>query len=378
MRNICFSPKNLKHGFFLVVIGTFLNTDLLIADDDPLDSYHNGVTLFVPAGKTVSILDKNGAPYTLVGGDAIQIVGPPEGRGASGPANWAYEVRVVDSTAEALTGKNFFTSKKNFYKMNTEPGAQTAPLVPSTNTDSAHCLPPPPGFNANIDKQIAEQEKKLLSTQYANVPPITSLPAMNDSKVMNDKCKNLIDDKGVVGPWGARLLEAMDTVDRGMDKLNTTEDKGEFMRGADFDLPGRSCFYDQIDMTPACPKFNTFSMERKKQVYLFMFAALAQKESSCNPKEQGQGVNGLADGLFQLEYSRALRDGSGRPRDYCKTNSSVDSQDLTFQFNCTAATLHMVNCTGGYSDINTTKGYWHKLRGNRWVIQKTKTFPGCV
>lgn len=179
-----------------------------------------------------------------------------------------------------------------------------------------------------------------------------SLPQLSDVRVYSPKCKNFIDENGELGPWGVRLLNAFEEVDP-------------------------ICFFDRIDVSNVCPNFKNFSRDRKGRWWNWLVLNKAQDEASCRVEAQAAGVNGTADGLMQLEYSYALRKASGRNPRYCRTEGPSDTQDLTFQFECTASIIKDEYCDKNRPLVNP-RGYWQNLnRANRWIAQRAAEFPGC-
>lgn len=183
--------------------------------------------------------------------------------------------------------------------------------------------------------------------------PLILLPLMSDVTVFNRKCKNFIDETGKLGEWGDILVKAIDRV-------------------------GSDCFYNKMEMGDTCKKFHLFDDKRKKQFWAYVFASIAQTESSCNPRARAPGANGIADGLLQLEYSRSLRSRSDRDEKFCKTNTPTNTQDITFQFECAASIFNDFHCGEPPRQLSSTEGYWERLRGSNNTISKLiKKFPEC-
>lgn len=142
---------------------------------------------------------------------------------------------------------------------------------------------------------------------------------------------------------------------------------------------GGRCFYDGgIDVSSLCPRFGTFTREEKEVFWVFVFASIAHHESSCIETRQARGVNGLADGLFQMEYGRTHRANAGRNPNLCKTRTGVNTQDLTFQAECSVSILKDTNCKYGKS-LDWNQGYWHLLRRKTsfGIGKKILKFKGC-
>ncbi|MCB0414800.1 MAG: hypothetical protein KDD50_10730 [Bdellovibrionales bacterium] len=184
------------------------------------------------------------------------------------------------------------------------------------------------------------------------------IDALNNRRVFSPKCLNYVDSHGKIGPWGKKVLDAFELADK------------------DY-KDGKSCFYDDLDVSYVCPKFKSFNENKKSIFWLYVYASMSQVESSCRVEAQAQGTNGIADGLLQLEYSKSLRRNSGRDPILCSTRQGVDTQSLDFQFNCSASIFRDIYCDRG-RPIHYAEGYWLKLRGKNKLIHKLiKRFPGC-
>lgn len=173
-------------------------------------------------------------------------------------------------------------------------------------------------------------------------------------------CQKLIQKSGRLGSWGTSLVSAMDRI-------------------------APDCFYQDIDTSNVCPNFNSLTLNQKKAFWVWVFTAIAMKESSCDETAQAPGVNGLADGLFQLEYSRDLRRGAGRDRTFCVTDRPVDTQSRTFQIECSLSIVRDTRCkvNEGRGEkrkkkLSSPGGYWLRLNGsNREISREITKFPGC-
>lgn len=138
------------------------------------------------------------------------------------------------------------------------------------------------------------------------------------------------------------------------------------------------CLYNQLDVSSVCPNYRSFTPEQKDLFWAFGFAGVAQHESSCNPDEDAQGVNDVADGLFQMEFSWAQRRSAGRDRELCVAyRPGTDSQNIRFQAQCSISILRDIHCEQYQLPLNSRHGYWHLLRGEGAIVDKWKQFPGC-
>jgi hypothetical protein len=168
-------------------------------------------------------------------------------------------------------------------------------------------------------------------------------------------CNKFMFSDGSFGPWGVALISAFERV-------------------------GTDCIYHS-DWSEICPGYTNFSEAKKRQLMVFAFAAVADKESTCNPKAQAQGKTDLAVGLFQLENSRRQRRAADR-HDLCSPNAAVkDPKAITFQMQCAAGTFYDYHCVR--SDDRYIRvgrgGYWQKWRRpNRTISLDIRKFPGCT
>jgi len=133
-------------------------------------------------------------------------------------------------------------------------------------------------------------------------------------------------------------------------------------------------------MSNICPKYSNFSLRRKQKFLAFLFAGLANNESSCR-LETGlvPATNGAASGLLQLEHEKHLRKSSGRDKDLCKTHTVWNTSDLNFQMQCSVSIIRDYHkCSRDKPRVlNYPTGYWENLRSERVVTQKARKFPGC-
>jgi hypothetical protein len=224
---------------------------------------------------------------------------------------------------------------------------------------------PEPECDETVTSKVVAAAGNIITSFFADnsKPPELDISTtvrfrdLNNPQIYNPLCKNLMDEFGNPGPWGTRMLQAMHDVD------------------STSDLP--SCFYERINVQSVCPKFRNLSQQEKMRFWLWTFVVKAQEESSCNPSAQAPGVNGLADGLFQMEYSKYWRAKAERNEHFCKTKESIDTQDLAFQFECTASTLKDKYCDRNLPLVNP-RGYWQNMnRLSRTISRRIATYPGC-
>lgn len=179
-------------------------------------------------------------------------------------------------------------------------------------------------------------------------------------------CSSFVRSNGQLGDFGRRTLAAIRAID-----------------------PDNSCFLGGgIPISDrVCPNYKHFSPQQRERYWVYHFAAMAYRETSCNPEISGDG--GRSDGLFQLEFDNQLRktnDNHGRNRGpACKPGIPWNTRELNFQFNCTASIMKLVNCRRNLDKPlgNGTRGSvaWSGLikpSGKLGVISsELKKFPGC-
>lgn len=167
-------------------------------------------------------------------------------------------------------------------------------------------------------------------------------------------CEMFMDSIGQVGPVGKLIVDSIARIDR-------------------------ECFYQIMDVSSVCPRFPELSPSQQSRFWVWVFASIAQVESSCRLRVDAQGINGTADGLFQLEYSYALRRAAGRDPELCRTRGPTDSADPTFQVECAISIFRDHHCRGDrVRSLTYRGGYWQKLNGpNRAIARLIRHFPGC-
>lgn len=211
--------------------------------------------------------------------------------------------------------------------------------------------------DSETEASICENCIKNKSHWYDNVAAIRAikdqLPGLPGiGQVFNHKCENFISSDGLRGVWGDRIIQAIEDINP-------------------------KCFYEDMDVSRLCPKFESFSQGMKEHFWIWVFASIAQKESSCQTNSQAPGPYGTADGLFQLEYEVSLRRRSERDSKWCKTKSSIKTQGIDFQMECATSIFNDINCKRGQR-LSYEGGYWERLRGSNLSISNLiKRFKPC-
>ncbi len=185
----------------------------------------------------------------------------------------------------------------------------------------------------------------FLFSQAQDIAAVTTNDAQKGyhlGDAFHARCNNFINENGL-GEWGQYMVAAAKKV-------------------------AKNCFYNRGVFDNICPGYRRLPEAKKNAFIAVLFASIAQVESTCRPWAQAQGSNDLADGLFQLEYSRSQRQESGRNREWCKTDRPVDTQSLTFQSECAVSIVEDTVCAWN-SFITHSDGYWQKLRNQREITQ---------
>lgn len=128
------------------------------------------------------------------------------------------------------------------------------------------------------------------------------------------RCHKFIDNQGNVGPWGEKVIRTM------LQAKYNVNGENLFLRDKTLSrvVNGRR--------VGLCPGYHKMSDEQKKKTLVTMWAALAQKESSCDPVNNHMALVSAA-GLFSAERSAALRHKRGSA---CRG----DIYDINVQITC--------------------------------------------
>lgn len=130
-----------------------------------------------------------------------------------------------------------------------------------------------------------------------------------------------------------------------------------------------------------CPNWNNLSIAEKEQFWIWTFAAISWKESTCNPKARnGNATNGVAVGLLQLDERTKNRSWRG-PN--CKTKSVSNSED-NVRCGLDIMTEILKADEGDYRSNGLLYGkknnsYWQDLKkGTGGLIgELIRTYPPC-
>lgn len=192
-----------------------------------------------------------------------------------------------------------------------------------------------------FDAPVAEVTEEEAAPETAPAAPsplgLQSRHPLNPKALgVNQACTQFITSGGGFGGWGAYM----------MGKINRKEHPSLF-NGSQGDLPN------------VCPKFSRMSDNEKKNFWVWLVAAMANFESSCNERVQARGVNGTAAGLLQLHKGQEHVYGCRRG-----TNSLSARENL-------ACGLTILN-----NDLRRT-GRIFPSGGNYWEVLRPHTAAGA-
>ncbi len=170
-------------------------------------------------------------------------------------------------------------------------------------------------------------------------------------KFFNERCEKFITKTGQEGEWGKKITKYID------------------------ETPGAKeiYLYDEIvGMTAkpyTCPNWYKLNDDQRKRFWIWMFASIAQVESSCDTDVVNLGpVPDPTDrptGLFQLNQNYTGRYWRG---ENCKFNTGyIETIDVDNQINCSMDIMMEVikgkkGMYKGNGRIFPTNSYWEKLR----------------
>ncbi|MCB0408207.1 MAG: hypothetical protein KDD34_08390 [Bdellovibrionales bacterium] len=304
-----------------------------------------------------------------------------------GVSAWSHErVRIARNNASAYITKNGKTYKacsplktsntgklmyegRNFYKILFDNGicAGKWAWVPkqdvvtssggrsgNTATEAETCV--------NCQKQQGGVTKLFQGLQGVINPPNGFVPLPGSAA---RSCSQFVNSSGQLGDYGRRTLAAIQKID-----------------------PSGLCFVGGgIPIsTQVCPGYAGFNQATREKFWVYLFGSIAHDESTCNWRAQNmKDGDGGSDGLFQLEYANGKRGckipnrSACRPRPFCYPDQAHNTKELKFQFECSAAILKQINCSGKKGRVvGNGAVFWSKLRVSDGDISNMiKQFPGC-
>lgn len=146
-------------------------------------------------------------------------------------------------------------------------------------------------------------------------------------------CQKIIQRDGSYGPWGEHIYRT----------LSPEKQPALFQKNLS-------------DMPSLCPKFSSMENEEKRKFWVWVFMAMADRESSCRERITARGPNGTAAGVLQLHL--------GSEGNYGGCPASTRALVATDSFSCAARMLNgYVRKTGSlFANVGST--YWQVLHKN--------------
>jgi hypothetical protein len=236
-------------------------------------------------------------------------------------------------------------------------------------------------------QQIVQQAQAPV--QNARTPNVSAQNTGFEKVGRNAVCSQYLNANGTVGNKGAHIV-----------KIMTGQHKATYERVLLSDRAG-----DKPGMPLVCPRWKNLSKEQRLQFWVWTFAAISKKESTCgeDPKSKraaiDTGTGELAAGEFQLNYALKQRNwrGVSSGLSHCRAKNI-----LSFENNVACSLDIMVDqFTGVYSYGYVRRGkrrirvhyptgltgnsYWAELKTNRTpsrmqtspILADIKLFPPC-
>ena len=196
-------------------------------------------------------------------------------------------------------------------------------------------------------------------------------PLPVNNKDFNERCRSFIKSDGSYGPWGTTIA--------------TYINKSEARKNIFFSpaLPGMQ------SAPQTCPNWGNMDHEEKSEFWVWMFASIAQIESSCDPNSvnrRGVERNNPPTGLLQLDVLSHKRKWRG-PN--CKFPAGIAAtQKVGNNLNCGLDIMQELlkgkkgeYKTGGRIFPERSQ-YWEKLRSSHSptggpIGRLIRKYPGC-
>lgn len=185
------------------------------------------------------------------------------------------------------------------------------------------------------------------------------------------KCESFIKADGTLGDWGRMIYDYIEETEVQKDMFLYDEIKGMTARPY------------------TCPNWYNLNEEQRKRFWVWMFASIAQVESSCDPVQVNNGIvpdaTDRPTGLFQLNQQKSARQWRGPnckfPSGHTETikvkNQIRCSMDIMFDILLAKKGIYRAN-----GKIFPTNSYWEKLRGNHSqtggpIGELVRNYPPC-
>lgn len=202
-------------------------------------------------------------------------------------------------------------------------------------------------------------------------------------------CREFIGETGFVNDQsvGLMIYEAMKEVEKANAQATN-------VRGQITGPPSTCKFENDISFGRACPNYPDLSPLQKQHVWLWLWAGIAQAESSCDIEKETKGIfnealqrYNIASGLFGLEDSMDTRKTNGRDPRFCSPDAPVPSVSQIknnpekrlelqfFQTRCAASTMFDTSCGKTFYGLHS---YWEEsLSFSRKVSDLIARHPLC-
>ncbi|POB12696.1 hypothetical protein [Halobacteriovorax sp. DA5] len=192
-----------------------------------------------------------------------------------------------------------------------------------------------------------------------------------DGKYFNKDCQMFITEDGKEGVWGQMITEYIENESGAAEMFLYDEIKG--MTAAPY----------------TCPNWYNLNNEQRKRFWVWMFASIAQVESSCDPTKVNTGrVPDATDrptGLFQLNRKKDARYWRGKNCQFASgyettiepRNQVRCSMDIMYDILLAKKGIYKAN-----GKIFPTNSYWEKLRPNHSqtggpIGELARMYPPC-
>lgn len=230
-------------------------------------------------------------------------------------------------------------------------------------------------INVVIDQVVAPPEEPCIDCKVEDnlISEADPLPTTfrRGSLYFNKMCENFVKEDGSLGVWGDMIVNYIENTEGASDIY----------------------LYDEVrGMTASpytCPNWYNLNNQQRKRFWVWMFASIAQVESSCDPTKVNTGpVPDATDrptGLFQLNQVKRNRMWRG---ENCKFETGYTATiKPENQIKCSMDIMMEIlkgrrGIYRGSGRIFPTNSYWEKLRPNHSqtggpIGELVRNYPPC-
>jgi hypothetical protein len=191
--------------------------------------------------------------------------------------------------------------------------------------------------------------------------PASPTPNMYD---LDKECRGFIDPNGNLGSWGQKLSNATQAINK-------------------------DCFYNSNLFESICPKYQSFSFEKKQQFLSYFWASISQIAGSKYPATLNEGdnkefVTGACNTLANVKIRKSKSDLVGlmllptnntpkKPGKHCIYEK--DPYDIHFQMYCSVSIFANDHCNSK-NNHRFDFSHWESIRSGE-AQKKARSFPGC-